>query len=589
MRKVLLMCTALSFLVSVASAANFQPRVLKLIAPANIQYQFDGKKLDIPFEVTGTPAGVILSVYTNGKAGSVKKVTNGYLGWHYMNLVDTCIYFSGLSNYGVGKNNIISWLGKDKGGALAPAGDYTYYLWAYDNISAKVQVCYFLRLPSASGGNQALIQEKGTDGKTLANPLFYGWYGQTKWTIGNDPLTASLLETTTYSLGSGYSRAKVISLQPDNFNFYYLNIGNTTTKIKGVRKMQWVPNGLSQFVTTWADNGFCSWSGIFDADGGCISNGDVVYNVDNAYHGYNDNKPLSDFYYIDGTDGSIIKKVDMTNWWSSISDFQAGAQINGGPNGYDFRNGYLFLNSHSSCLKQMVNPAAETADAFVLWSNKNGDYIFDKNWEASSKYKWACNDYRAEPETYEVAPDHNLFSMGAAYDIGAISFGLMGPDGQGMGYYSFAGELALKVNQGRWNIIVDSNTAYDGIYMDNYADADTSKEGGLWFVAQNSFKGKISNNVGVKEAAPSAFSVSQNTPNPFNPATTISFVIPKAGNVTVEVFNVGGQKVDTITNTFMGAGNHSVTWNAMKHSAGTYFYTVKTKDASKTVKMTLLK
>ena len=111
---------------------------------------------------------------------------------------------------------------------------------------------------------------------------------------------------------------------------------------------------------------------------------------------------------------------------------------------------------------------------------------------------------------------------------------------------------------------------------------------GWWFVAQDSFRGVLTNQVGVADA-PSAFAVAQNVPNPFNPSTTISFTLAKAGKTTVEVFNAGGQKVDTILNAYLGAGAHSVTWNAVKYSAGVYFYTVKTGDFSKTMKMTLLK
>ncbi|MDP2983924.1 MAG: T9SS type A sorting domain-containing protein, partial [Candidatus Latescibacter sp.] len=83
--------------------------------------------------------------------------------------------------------------------------------------------------------------------------------------------------------------------------------------------------------------------------------------------------------------------------------------------------------------------------------------------------------------------------------------------------------------------------------------------------------------------------VAQNSPNPFNPATSISFTLAKAGKVTVDIFNAAGQKVDTVVNTTMNAGNHSATWNASRFSAGVYFYTVTSGDFSRTMKMTLLK
>jgi hypothetical protein len=67
-----------------------------------IQYDFDGSSLSIPVHVSGTNAGVIFLVYTKGKANEIGFVKNGYLGWHSVNKVDTCIYFSTLQSLGVG-------------------------------------------------------------------------------------------------------------------------------------------------------------------------------------------------------------------------------------------------------------------------------------------------------------------------------------------------------------------------------------------------------------------------------------------------------------------------------------------------------
>ncbi len=93
----------------------------------------------------------------------------------------------------------------------------------------------------------------------------------------------------------------------------------------------------------------------------------------------------------------------------------------------------------------------------------------------------------------------------------------------------------------------------------------------------------------VSSAQPAAFTVAQNSPNPFNPSTTITFTLAKAGKTTVEVYNVTGQKVGTLVNGTLSAGSHSVVWNAAKFSAGVYFYTVRSGSFSKAMKMTLLK
>ena len=77
--------------------------------------------------------------------------------------------------------------------------------------------------------------------------------------------------------------------------------------------------------------------------------------------------------------------------------------------------------------------------------------------------------------------------------------------------------------------------------------------------------------------------------NPFNPTTTIGFTLADAGDVAIDVYNVAGQKVDTLVSGFMEAGSHSAVWDASGFSAGVYFYTVKSGDFTRTLKMTLLK
>ncbi len=99
---------------------------------------------------------------------------------------------------------------------------------------------------------------------------------------------------------------------------------------------------------------------------------------------------------------------------------------------------------------------------------------------------------------------------------------------------------------------------------------------------------------GTGPELPTTFAVEQNYPNPFNPSTTIAMAIPTAGNVSVEVFNVLGQKVATVFDGFMPAGEQTVTWDGRNEnggsvSSGIYFYRVQTGNESVTKKMMLLK
>jgi hypothetical protein len=78
-------------------------------------------------------------------------------------------------------------------------------------------------------------------------------------------------------------------------------------------------------------------------------------------------------------------------------------------------------------------------------------------------------------------------------------------------------------------------------------------------------------------------------PNPFNPTTAISFVLPAAGNVRLDVYNVAGQLLVTLVDAYLPAGEHSYTWDAGDRASGVYFYRIRTDSAVETRKMMLLK
>lgn len=98
--------------------------------------------------------------------------------------------------------------------------------------------------------------------------------------------------------------------------------------------------------------------------------------------------------------------------------------------------------------------------------------------------------------------------------------------------------------------------------------------------------------VGIKEQeeeVPGAFNLAQNYPNPFNPSTTIQFTIPEAGEVTLAVYNVIGQKVATLVDGYKSAGVHEVNWNAGNIANGIYLYRIQVKDFIDTKKLVVLK
>jgi hypothetical protein len=90
-------------------------------------------------------------------------------------------------------------------------------------------------------------------------------------------------------------------------------------------------------------------------------------------------------------------------------------------------------------------------------------------------------------------------------------------------------------------------------------------------------------------AIPKAYALTQNYPNPFNPSTEISFDLPQASHVNLTIYNVLGQKVQTLVDEQREAGSYTVTWDASPYSSGVYFYRISADNFSNTKKMLMLK
>jgi hypothetical protein len=93
---------------------------------------------------------------------------------------------------------------------------------------------------------------------------------------------------------------------------------------------------------------------------------------------------------------------------------------------------------------------------------------------------------------------------------------------------------------------------------------------------------------------PSKYYLFQNYPNPFNPATTIKYGLYKPGNIRVNIYDVLGNKVKELVNSYQLAGHHQVVWNGTNLqnepvSSGIYYYQIVTNAFQDTKKMMLVR
>lgn len=96
------------------------------------------------------------------------------------------------------------------------------------------------------------------------------------------------------------------------------------------------------------------------------------------------------------------------------------------------------------------------------------------------------------------------------------------------------------------------------------------------------------------ELIPVKYELSDNYPNPFNPSTNIQYSIPESKLVSLVVYNLLGQKVVTLVNTKLSAGNYNAVWNGKndfgsKVSSGIYIYQLTAGDFVASKRMILMK
>ena len=88
---------------------------------------------------------------------------------------------------------------------------------------------------------------------------------------------------------------------------------------------------------------------------------------------------------------------------------------------------------------------------------------------------------------------------------------------------------------------------------------------------------------------PTAFSLSLPYPNPFNSSVTISFAVPRPGEVRITIYDITGREVEALVTGHLSTGAHEAVWNAAGAASGVYFVRMEAGDFMQTRKMILLK
>ncbi len=639
MNKTLLLFVVLTLTgACLVSAADFQPNVMEITVPDVIQYDFDGSQLEFDFNVSGVGGAFWLVINTVGQAENINMVQNGFLGWHTVNKIDTTVYVSSVYHRQTG-NVAITWDGNNDDGNPVEPGTYKYAIWGYDDVNPRVPASMHILAGSGWRSRYCYVWTKDDNGLPRSNPVLsysveitrgkgedhvlrHG--NHQKWVLGGDPYDVNNLQTTFCDIYPTYQYVKdnaennfsgckiyggavyVPGSDLQDFVHLHYDLENPRSTLL---KWHFVNDGNAILDDEWGGWDNITWDeqlalGYWSVPPSTYTEGDYVW-VQSAdqtgvgekhwvymraatWDGYEIfNKDMLEFYMPDDVNGNDAANCALLDIAFGIND------------------GDMLLGTMGCCYHEFINGNVlvedfrANLDEYLLWSNGNGDFYMDVYYQPDAEFPWSCLNNQGRTTGIHrmdtVAVDSEGFSIQFMTFMGTNSFGVQTQDGTALGYMPFGDDVITDATYKGGGQVIDTGSSFDGFYPNSAAvevDGSVANPFGsheTHFVAFDSASGIITNEVAVDEDDQHAFSVDQNSPNPFNPSTTIGFTLPESGHVSVDIFNVAGQKVDTLVDDIMAAGHHSVVWDASGYSNGVYFYTVKSGKLARTMKMTLLK
>jgi len=533
---------------------------------------------------------------------------------------------------------------------VAP-GTYDYYVFGWDDQNPREVVCNYLAISFYWYSQYTRVGQWNNDRTPRTTPYLWGnicwmysnmhgvttdgvlgpdtangWnsYGPPRWTafkfpIGSDPDNMDALLTTFMPGFNGDTDedgnplptqldSSPIVFDPDNENIFYCLHDLVTQKNGAMFKWNWVSGGDATIDDSWGgwDDlpiATASERGMGEYYTSSATDGNYIYITSPG----RDASIKWDKFYIVSFDGELVADQMLDDFYTP--DHPQDKYRNGMVNRMYADQSVPWqavMGGEQHCLIMMVHTdrLADGETDYVKWENGNGDFFGDNAWDpitTPAEELWQCNHGDFRTINGGRHDEQWWDGIGAVVNHpdyhGLTSILVLTQDGSGVCYGKFADDTVSmdsaegdKKGSGQ---CCDNGSIYDGLYTGfkvfEGGGYGANRQQVTWF-GQDSAQGIITDTgTAVEEAGQDAFSVAAAYPNPANPTTTISFTLAEAGHVTVDIYNVAGQKVDTLVNSELSVGSHSVIWDASGFSAGVYFYTVTSGDFSKTMKVTLLK
>jgi len=216
--------------------------------------------------------------------------------------------------------------------------------------------------------------------------------------------------------------------------------------------------------------------------------------------------------------------------------------------------------------------------AFLGWLTTKFDSSGNLLWYNKFKLNQSWEEY---PYFALTGPEDEIYITG---NVGVLSGGT-----------TYHGLETVRYNSDGSNGWIAGVNQYAGIGKGLALGSDMSLYAvGMFYYSVIKYSQSIPTSVEQISEIPEKFNLDQNYPNPFNPSTKIQYSIPQSSSVTIKVFDILGNEIETLVNEEKSAGNYEVEFNSHSGTvrnlpSGIYFYKLMTSNFAETKKMILLK
>ncbi|MDP1678345.1 MAG: putative Ig domain-containing protein [Bacteroidota bacterium] len=266
-----------------------------------------------------------------------------------------------------------------------------------------------------------------------------------------------------------------------------------------------------------------------------------------AFHPYD-----SDAEY--GRDSLVIEFISLPSWLKFSSDTLRGVPQY--DNVGDTVISLKVTDSKGSTVTQQWNltitPTYHQPVSFTLYKQSQTDTIA-LDWNKDLNFLWN----RSSDGDYEDTLQYTLHIWGAAVD-------------------TILNNLTDTIFAGKIMKLFKTSSRYYWTISVTDGKFTTLANDTISFITSE----KVLGVAAWKLLVPTEYIVYQNYPNPFNPTTTIRFGVPKTSDVSIEIYNVIGQRIATIFEHQMDAQYQEIVWNASRYSSGVYYAVIRMKEVN---------